>query len=351
MAFPVIDIAGRPFDMGVTHGRILENSIKANYSTYIKMIAATAGLRQPEVIKAVQRFIPEVGNAAPHILEEMRGIAEGAGVSLETILVLNCRTELLYPDQPNAECTAIGLSGDRTTNGHVLLAQNWDWIPAAYDTSVFFRIQPHNSPRAMILAEAGQVGKVGFNEEGLGLLLNLLVGRGVRVALPVHVLLRLILSAKNVAEAGEIIKKYRSASSSHMLLGDTSGRVVGFEVFPQGVAMIQPKRGAVAHTNHFCSSELTPDDLCLEITPDTTTRLKRVNNLLDSRRRWDPESLKKLLADHMNQPTSICRHVKPEEPDGVQMQTIASLIFELRKRSVWVAHGQPCQTNYYKVSL
>jgi isopenicillin-N N-acyltransferase-like protein len=351
MTFPVIDLAGRPFDMGLAHGSTLADSIKANYRTYIKMIDGTAGLSQKKIIETVRGFIPELENATPHLLEEMHGIAKGAGVPLETILVLNCRTELLYPDYLGSECTAIGLTGDRTTDGRVLLAQNWDWIPAVNTTSAFFRIQPDNSPRALILAEAGQVGKLGFNEEGLGLLLNLLVGRGVRFGIPVHVLLRQIMSAANVAEAEDMVKKSRPASSSHMLLGDISGRVVGLEVSPGGVATIKPQQGVVAHTNHFCDSELAAHNLGLEIVPDTTTRLSRANHLLDSQRKWDSKGIKKILTDHMNQPTSICRHVKPEDPEDVQMKTLASVIFELPERSVWVAHGQPCQTDYYKVSL
>jgi isopenicillin-N N-acyltransferase-like protein len=351
LTLPIIDLKGTAYEMGLTHGRALAAQIKANFNAYVRMIQTSAGLG-PGAIKTLARtFLPELERAAPQVLEEMHGIAEGAGVSLETVLVINARSELAFPDQLCAECTVIGLSGNRTISGRVLMAQNWDWIPAVKHTTVLFRIESKGTPRTIMMAEAGQVGKLGFNEAGLGLMLNLLVGKGVRRGVPTHVLLRQVLSAANIEQAAAIIRGAKCACSSHMLLGEAAGNIVGLEVSPAGVAEIKPRDGIVLHTNHFCDAALAEHDLGLDIIPDSTVRLSRVNSLCACRGKWDAETIRQVLSDHASGPSSICRHIDPQKSEHTRTETLASLIFDLEARMAWVAHGQPCRSTYDRIAL
>ena len=351
MTLPILDLKGTPYETGFAHGRALSAQIKANFNTYVKMIQKFSGLNPRLICTLVKKFLPELENDAPQPLEEMQGIAEGAGVSLETVLVLNARSELAFPDQLSAECTVVGLSGSRTINGRVLMAQNWDWIPAVENTTVLFRIRPKEAPRILMMAEAGQVGKLGFNETGLGLMLNLLIGKGVRWGIPTHVLMRQILSSVNIEQAVSMIRGAKCAASSHTLLGEAAGNIIGFEISPAGVAEIKPSNGIVLHTNHFCDAALAKHDLALDIVPDTTVRLSRANYLSQSREKWDSQSIRQLLSDHENGPSSICRHVDPQKPEHTRMRTLVSLIFDLDTQNAWVAHGQPCRSAYDRISL
>jgi hypothetical protein len=49
----------------------------------------------PEMQRRARAFLPPLENEAPHLVEEMHGIAAGAGVQFEEILALNTRIELL----------------------------------------------------------------------------------------------------------------------------------------------------------------------------------------------------------------------------------------------------------------
>ena len=351
MTLPIINLKGTPYAMGLTHGRTLTAQIKANFNAYLQMIQNSYGLNPDFISILAKKFLPELERDAPQILEEMQGIADGADVSLETVLVINARSELAFPDQLSAECTVIGLSGRRTTSSRVLMAQNWDWIPAVKHTTMFFRIQPQGLPRMLMLAEAGQVGKLGFNETGLGLMLNLLIGKGVRWGVPTHVLLRQVLSATTIEQATDMVRGAKCAASSHMLLGEAAGNIIGLEVSPAGVAEIRPRNGIVLHTNHFCDSLLSKQDLALDIVPDTTVRLSRATFLCERREKWDTESIRELLSDHANEPSSICRHVDPQKPEHARMETLVSLIFDLNSKTARVAHGQPCRSAYEQVAL
>ncbi len=49
-------------------------------------------------------------------MTELEGIAQEAGVSLETILVLNSRSELAFPDQLATQCTVIGITDEKAVS-------------------------------------------------------------------------------------------------------------------------------------------------------------------------------------------------------------------------------------------
>ena len=349
--FPVIDLVGAPFDMGLAHGRTLAQEIRANFQTYVKMIRGYAGLGEDRIVELARLFTPVLREETPDLFTEMEGIARGAAVPLETILAINVRTELVFPDQLSAECTAIGLTGDRTASGGPILAQNWDWKPALKTGSAFFRLRPSQGPRALVFGEAGQVGKIGFNENGFGTLLNIVVASGVRPGLPIHVLLRRILGASDTAEARALVRAAQPGSSSHFLVGDRSGEIVGLEISPQEVAEIEPEDGAVVHTNHFCDPTLARSDLGRDLFPDSMLRLDRARSLVGGRQKWDAEHLRAVFVDHQGGPPSICRHTDSAAPEHTQTETVGSFIFELDPGIAHVTWGQPCHNEYYRVSL
>lgn len=74
-----------------------------------------------EVCKTATKFLPFLENFFDPLVEEMRGIAEGASVDFESILALNVRTEIAY-GMFNDGCTAFSWK----TPDSSFLAQNWD---------------------------------------------------------------------------------------------------------------------------------------------------------------------------------------------------------------------------------
>lgn len=74
-------------------------------------------------------YSKEIEKYRPELVEEMQGIADGAGLDFNTVLTLNCRSEIMFAKADVAEdaCTTIGMPPEASENGHTLLAQNWDW--------------------------------------------------------------------------------------------------------------------------------------------------------------------------------------------------------------------------------
>src|SRR6266516_4121852 len=91
------------------------------------------------------RWVPIIDNyAGSDILDEVRGIAEGARVPFEDILALNGRGELshgdVFLDESRDACSSFALTSEATGDGHVYCGQNWDWRVGARDTVIMLRV-------------------------------------------------------------------------------------------------------------------------------------------------------------------------------------------------------------------
>lgn len=353
--FQIVELKGSAYEMGLQHGKTLAGEIRANLTLYFDMVKGLTGADPAVCLQHAGIFQEAIDINAPQLLEEMRGIAKGAGVSLDEILFLNARTELMSmradADAGGGECTAIGLARERTISGQPIIAQNWDWHERVCASSAVFRLDSADTPRAVYLAEAGQLGKIGFNQYGLGVTLNILMTGEMSYGLPVHVLLRMVLGARNVAEAASLIKSYPRAGTSHFLVGDAGGDIRGLELTPVDVAELVPEDGAVIHTNHYCDAALAEKDVGRLLMVDTTARYDRAVALVAGRNQWDFQSLSELFSDHDNHPASICRHVNPSDPEYLHMMTVASFIMDLAAMKMLVTNGQPCKAAYQEVAL
>ena len=348
--FPVVELIGRPHRMGLAHGRVLAKQVWANYAVYMDMIMANTGKTEAEVIELAKPFGPFVEQAAPELVEEMEGLAEGAGLAYEQILVLNARTELGYSDQLAAECTTMALGPSRTEDGRILMAQNWDWLPAMKDRVALFRLIPDQGPRALIFCEVGQLSKIGLNETGLGQLMNLLMSPGARYGVPIHILSRLLLGAESVEQAVEIAQQTHRASSTNLLVGDRTGKAISLETAPQAIGLVDMDNDFVGHTNHYCDLALAETDQTIAVLPDSPARLARLNDLINSREKWSAETIKEVLKDHDQVPLSICRHL-PQNEELVQIETVASMIMDLDELTIQTTMGQPCRNKYHTTAL
>lgn len=353
--FSVIDLNGCAYEMGITHGRTLAKEIKANLEHYFLMIRGFTGLEPQQCLTYAGRFLDVMQMNAPFLLEEMEGIAKGAGISLMEILLLNVRSELMSmgrsPNAMKGECTALGLTSERTVSGKPILAQNWDWHERMRQTSAIFRIDPNHRPKAVFLAEAGQVCKIGVNENGVGVLLNILIIEKMAYGLPIHVLLRMVMGTKDTAEAVAMIKNTRRAGASHFLIGDKGGDIKGLELMPSAVKEIVPSKGTVLHTNHFCDAEMAQKDVGRLVMNDTFARLDRAKSLISKRKKWDDKSLAEIFANHDDAPGSICRHAQDEDEEFMRISTVASCILDLSVSKMLISCGQPCEASYREVAL
>lgn len=158
---PVIEISGSPLERGSQYGEAVRPQLRAALDYYEEAFGRSAGLTWDRVTARAARWLDPVRAYAPHLVEEMQGIANGAGVGLLDVLALNARGEVIYDksfaqmevdgrpadEEPAEGCTSFAAFGEASGDGHVYAGQNWDWRAGVADTVVMIRIvQPPSRP-------------------------------------------------------------------------------------------------------------------------------------------------------------------------------------------------------------
>ncbi len=345
---PVISLKGNSKEIGFQHGTQCREMIQKNIRLYLGLFRHYAKMERDSVLKTARRFVPVIQSFDPAILEEIRGIAEGARAEFEEILALNARTELMYPgNRAEGECTAVAVLPEAAASGEMLLAQNWDWKPQLMESVVLLDIRQEGKPNVVTLTEAGVVGKIGLNSAGLATCLNVLKSTVGMIGIPIHVLLRGILNCERFGDAIARIAAADRGSANNCVLAHRDGMAMDFELGPQALDFFYPENGLLVHTNHFISERLKPIEAALTEFPDSLLRLGRAKQkLLPRAGQISVEDLKGVFRDHFNHPDAICRHPDERDPEAERVQTIVSIIMNLHTKEVHISHGPPCSHEY-----
>jgi isopenicillin-N N-acyltransferase-like protein len=347
--FPLMEIKGEAFERGRQYGEQTADLIQFNLEGYWRLFQYDTGLDRLAILDHARQYLRPIEEYAPHLLEEMRGIAEGAGVSLDEILALNCRTEILsLAAVPlRDECTAVFVAPEATASGHALVAQNWDWANVLRGGSVVLRIEQAGWPTVLTLTEAGMVGKIGFNSAGVGVVTNFLRHNHRRIGAPFHLILREALNASRLGLAVAAVYRGVRADSGNYLLAHADGEAIDLEATPSDVGFLYPEEGVLVHTNHFVTPRLQAGDVGIAPSDHTLLRYGRATRLLRARiGQITVETLKNVFRDHFNHPRSICRHPDPTYPEIERSATLASMIVDLTAGEMYVTAGEPCDTEY-----
>ena len=353
MTLPVVHVDGEPFDQGRQHGIALRDRIADNLDVYYDRFLREGQLGANQARSRAEQFLPLL-EGHPY-WDALRGLAEGSEHDLLDLLVLNMRYELLYyqysvlPVGEPDGCTSFAVLPVASANGHLLLGQNWDWIPEVLGAVVHTR-EP-DGLETLSFTEAGIVGsKIGLNSAGLGLTINGLLSTAddwSRLVVPFHVRCYDILRQRDLTDARDIIVSGARACSANFLLAQVPDQVIDVEAAPDSVCVIAPERGAVVHTNHFFDPEsLGIAEPHSERRPHSYTRLARMRELLDARAPVAIGDLETSLRDHDNYPDSVCRHPNPDDPPEEWCVTVTSVVMDLEERSLRVADGAPCEHLY-----
>src|SRR5437867_3841688 len=122
-----IVVRGGPEERGRSHGEQARSKIHRCLEYYERNSMKSFGLQWEESLNFSRIYLPAIEKYHPSGLLEMKGIAAGAEVSLEEILVLNARFDMQkFRRIRSSECTSLALLSKATINGDVIVAQNWD---------------------------------------------------------------------------------------------------------------------------------------------------------------------------------------------------------------------------------
>ena len=355
--FPVIAIEGDAYECGVQHGAQAATRVAHTIDFYLGVFGRQSKLSLDEVRERGRAFLAQIEAIDQAIVEELKGIAEGARQRLEDIVAVNCRTELMFGSsggtRPSTECTTIVALPEATANAGVIVGKNWDWRSPALDSVVVLRIRQTGKPALSLIVEAGMVGRDGFNEHGIVVCGNMLTSSADKgkVGVPIPILRRRILNSRHYYEAIDILTRSARGASGNYLLAHRDGVAIDFETTPDNVYPVYPERGLLTHANHFQSLAAQSHGVANSYNGDSLYRDFRARQLLAPKiGSITVEDVKAVLRDEFGAPRAICR-APHEYPGQGSTMTIASLVFDLKSEVMHVAAGQPNRSEYQAVHL
>jgi len=355
--FPLIQTEGTAHEMGVQYGKqarhLIHESVRIAYGVFKDDRASVVEYCRPS-IAVTEDFVP-------HLCEEMRGVAEGAGVTYEDIFVLNAHFDLRCSQTRMAEyqasfqkgaaegkeCWTYAI-GPAVTSGGTYVGWNADDSKSYLPVAILLHGKPTDGrPPFITWTTAGWLGRPGRNPS-LGLSAGGLIGSDVGDGVPYGILSRRALECETVAEVIDALTARPRMAGMNYTLGDARGNVAEVEVTHQHHRVISPPGGWVVYTgvsNDGGAPEL-PGRAQVKTDDIRIDRFFEVRNAIEAKRgAFSEDDIRALQSSHAS--GKLCNH--NPAPDG--MATLVSFICPLETDLFRVAYGNPCENPYVDYHL
>ncbi len=253
----VLVLEGTPYERGFQHGKTLKEDIHAlvdlwkadierKYKTEADVFIKKF-LKNSDFPSAVKRWTPE-------LLEEVRGIANGAGMDYDTIFAFQLVDEMWVL---NAEifggdhCTTIGIR--KSKQKPAMVSQTLDIPPFYHGFQTLLHIkEPEKGLQTMLFTFPGFIAANGLNSSSVAVVVNAVQQlEHSHNGLPVAFVIRGILQKKTYKEAVKFIHTIKFGAPQNYMIGGP-GDVGSFECSTTHVEEFSPYPGAffTYHTNH-----------------------------------------------------------------------------------------------------
>ena len=375
--------SGNPREMGLTQGTALREKIRGAHESLRKLEALR--LEQPWWLpyrvflsaaerKSEKSLAPALRQSNPAMLARMQGIAEGAGLPMRSICLMNAIEAFIGSVAgrtvvpPLGACSALAVRGTRSRTGEPMIAKNFDYLPLLQPFSMLRESHPRDGFRSLDFALAPQAGTVdGVNEKGLAITLNYAFVTDSVTPNPLVTMLiaDALASCATVTEAVRRITASPRWGAGMLMLADASGDLASVELSNTRAGVRRPAAGAdwLLFTNvclcpETCAVQLSESAAYGENVPlplrggsvlqPHANRARRIEELVRNQNSIGPDELAAIMADHG--PTGV--------PDGASpcvhtdyFNTTASLQWFPARRRVRVSYSSACTAQYVEIAL
>ena len=350
-------VEGQPFERGVVNGKLTRELVQLQEDYFNDQI------NKMVPSKFYRHFLKYVigwfnRDLEKHITEEDKeeiyGISDAAspkynyiGNNYQRILNYHAAHDIGHALQNLAlvGCTSFGTWGSRSADSNLIIGRNFDFYVGDHfsENKIVSFEKPTEGFGFMSVTWAGFIGVVsGMNEKGLTVTINAAKSEiPSGSATPVSLVAREILQyAENIPQALAIAKKRKMFVSESFLIGSAEdGKAVIIEKTPDSVGLYDPGKNQIICANHFQSPQLAGlRSNKIQIRQSASEyRYHRLEQLLSSVRQNTVSETVKILRDHRGLDNADIG--LGNEKAINQMIAHHSIIFEPRKKRVWVSTG------------
>jgi len=368
MEIPIrrIELRGGPRQRGRIHGETLRPLVREHLERWKDALQRDMNVDPDQYVTeflADTNFLPAAQRWTPELLEELRGIAEGAGTDFRHTLVRALsdeepwyRRERRLGAAGEKGCSSIGV--DARPGHPTLIAQNMD-TPRWWDGHqvLLHIIDPDSPVEVFAFTVAGKISLAGLNSAGVGVCCNTLSQLDyARDGLAEDFVVRGFLAKPSLEEGLRFMRTVKHASGQNYTVGGPGSRAVNLECSAASVREFRPAQcnDRVYHTNHPLVNEdqgvfrrMTQGRSAAELeTLFYGTSFPRKDSLDrtfgDAAIEPNIESIKRAFSSHDG---PVCRHGDRE--GKADQFTLGCLIMELDSTPrLHVSPGPPCCTAF-----
>lgn len=359
MSLDVVDMRGEPRARGVAYGRARAVQIERCLADWLRSLG-NAGIAEPRahVARLIRdtSFLRAIESHTPDLLDEVRGVAEGAGVPFELLYAAQLMDEeWAYRSSVGAaeKCSSVAV---RVGDSGVIIGQNMDLGGYTDGHQCALRIAPDGpKPGAVVFSISSMIGLMGVNTAAVGVCVNSIPQVPAdREGLPVAFVIRRLLQATSLDEAVRLVRELPHATGQHYLLADPSG-IRSFEAAAGRVVEYQsPYDARVLHTNHPLAAGWGE----MEYSANSVARLRSLERRLATDA-INVEEVKAALSSRDDAEHPVSRVVEatsqPHALTGMISFTTGSMISTLARATdavdSWISAGPPSIRPYTHVTF
>jgi isopenicillin-N N-acyltransferase-like protein len=351
---PLLNVSGTHRQIGQQIGEAATTQVRhsiENARTLLEQTYNTLELTWDGAQIQARKYLPFAQERYPQYFDELLGMAEGASVAFEDLAVVNAMEAVTMDALHLTKCTSMAVNGDRTADGHVLVAHNEDWLPDDEGDVFVVHARPDDEPAWLAMTYGGLLPNIGFNAAGIAQCCDSVYPNDSRIGIPRVIVSRAVLGARTLGDAIRMALIPKRAAGYNHLLVHESGELYSVEVSARRFGILYGEDGTLVHTNHFIDSKMQ----AIEDEPDeligTRLRYFRALRMLKRTELHTIKSLQAIQRDHLNFPNSICNHCAEDiEPIDREM-TVCALIMDLTSKAMHIAWGNPCENQYHTYYL
>lgn len=322
----VVHLQGTPREIGLQHGVLLKNEIHFLLDYFIneekKFFGAGVDVMERNAPR-LEKFIPA------DLLEEMHGIAEGAGVPYQHILWANTFLDVVSAIWSGVapSCSNFAVLGSHSGTGQIVHGRNLDWSSNAKlaAANTVFVIKPDNGIAFVSLSWPGMAGTLtGMNAQKISMgEMTSISDEATLDGTPFMIHLRILLqNADTLDKAYEILETLPRTTGYNAVV--TDGKIDdGFlaEMNASRIFRKGPENGMLIRTNHYLHPGMQKTQkkihaiLGSEKKKETFYRFERLTQLLTNNAgKVNPELAMAFLGDKYNPETG---QISPEHENTV----------------------------------
>ncbi len=336
---PFLEVSGSNYEMGFQIGKKFRKNIK-------NVLDGSDVIRN----KFSERFSAKCRKLCdrdfPQYVEELKGMAEGAGQTYPDLFLLQIEKEVfnrLLVDR----CTTVVFR----ESGHFILGHNEDGRKE-YLKNVYFLRMKTGETSILSFCYTGILpgNAIWINSHGLVCSLTNLHAKLVKPGVPKYVLNRALTESKNLDDFIKIAKMPEKTFGFHaVVISQREGKAFGIETTPYDYEIVDIG-DKYFHTNHYIFKKFS--DIPQFISRSSISRYKRVYEMVMKGDKGGAETvIKKILSDHKNSPFSICRHGDPSSTGKTSYHTFSGLLVNSSDLEMKASQGNPCNSEWKTYSL